>query len=174
MANKPRRCWDSDACFGFLVNQNNRAEECERVLREAEEDRCEIVVSALALAEVLYLRTDGPQKLYRESRDKIRAFFRRSYFVVVDVDRFIAEQAQELFWEYNPKVGLAPKDAIHVATALNQNAVYLETYDTNLLRLSGKVGGDPPLMIQTPGDDLKPLAGGIESTGQRRLGPPEA
>lgn len=170
MMSKLRRCWDADSCFGYLSNQGDHQQECARVLTSAEEGNCEIVVSALALAEVLYLKGDGSTKLFKESRDKIREFFRRSCFVVVDVDRFVAEQAQELFWTHNGPNGLMPKDAVHLATALQTNSTYLETFDGCLLGLSSKVGGNPALLVQRPGHDLvTPLTGGVEPDGQMRF-----
>jgi predicted nucleic acid-binding protein len=152
MANKLRRCWDSDCCFGFLANQSGRAEECAKVIEEAEAGRCEILISALAIAEVLHLR--GKHDLPKKSRDTIRAFFRRGIFVVADVDRGVAERAQDIFWDFQ----VLPKDAVHLATALAHNAHYLETYDGVLLGKSRLVGGDPQLVIQHPGKDLQQIA----------------
>lgn len=150
MGNKLRRCWDAPCCFGYLANQAGRAGECERVLRQAEEGDCEIIISALTIAEVLHLKGEK-RGVPKESREKVRAFFRRSCFIVADVDRYIAEQAQEVFWEH----GILPKDAIHVATALAVNANYLETFDAGLLKKSRQLGGDPRLVVQTPGADLR-------------------
>ena len=153
MANKLRRYWDSACCHGFLSNQAGRAEQCERVLKEAESGNCEIVISALTIVEVLHLK--GERKgLPRESREKIRGFFKRSVFIVADVDRFIAELAQELHWDH----GIMPKDAVHTATALAANAHFLETFDDYLIGKSRCVGGDPQLVIQTPGTDLAAAA----------------
>lgn len=150
MANKLRRYWDSACCFGYLNDQAGRAKECERVIKEAEVGACEILVSAFTLAEVLYLKGPNGGAFPKESRDKIRNFFRRSYIVVADVDRFVSERAQDVFWDYNVK----PKDAIHVATSLIHAAHYLETYDEPLIGLSRKLGGDPQLVVQLPGADL--------------------
>lgn len=149
MASKLRRYWDSDCCFGYLWNQGDRQAACDRVLVEAEEGRCEVMISALTIAEVLHLRGDK-REFRKESKDLIRNFFRRSYIVIADVDRFIAERAQDAFWDHN----IQPKDAIHLATSLAHNAYYLETYDKLLLNLSRKVGGDPQLVTQNPGADL--------------------
>ncbi len=149
MASKIRRYWDSVCCFGYLANQAGRADECERVLNEADEGRHEIVISALTIAEVLHIK--GEKRAFpKESRDKIRGFFRRSCFTVADIDRFIAEQAQEIFWEHD----IMPKDAVHVATALATNAHYLETFDGVLLGKSRLLGGDPQLVVQAPGADI--------------------
>lgn len=169
MASKIVRCWDTDACLGYLSNQAGRRAACERVLTNASEGHCDIAISTLAQAEVLYLRGDGYAKLFVETRDAVRKFFHRDCFVSYDVTRAIAEHAQELFWQYNGPNGLMPKDAVHLATALASKAKYLETYDGNLVGLSGKVGGD--LVIQHPGADLaNPLTGGVEPDGQGIFG----
>lgn len=149
MANRLRRYWDADCCFGFLRDQAGRAEACGRVLREAEAGRCEIVVSALTIAEVLHLK--GERHTFpRAMKDTIRGFFRRSYFQVVNVDRFIAERAQDAFWDHS----IQPKDAVHLAIALEAECHFLESYDKALVALSRTVGGDPQLVIQNPGADL--------------------
>ena len=78
---------------------------------------------------------------------KVEAFFRRSWIVVREVDRFIAEDARELVWNKNVK----PKDAIHLATALRQDVELdqFDTFDKDLIKLSGALG-DPPLTIGRP------------------------
>jgi predicted nucleic acid-binding protein len=149
MANKLRRYWDAGCCFGYLWDQAGRADDCERSLIDAEEGNCEIVISALTIAEVLHLKGDK-RRFSKESRDAIRGFFRRSIFLVVDVDRFIAEHAQDVFWEHD----IMPKDAVHVATALASEAHYLETFDKVLLGKTRQLGGDPQLVVQIPATDL--------------------
>jgi predicted nucleic acid-binding protein len=161
MASKIRRAWDSCCCFGHLRNQDGRAEACDRVLRDAAEGGSEILISSLAIAEVLHLK--GARPIPREMRETIRKFFQRSYFVVADVDRQTAELAQDLFWDR----GVRPKDAVHVATAILHGAQYLETFDDGLLTLSRQVGGDPQLVIQKAGVDLVEKAAKKEQDRQR-------
>lgn len=148
MANTIRRCWDSDCCFGLIANQAGRHEQCERVMLNAQEGKSEIVISSLAIAEVLWM--PGQNRLAKDERDVIRKFFERTVFIVADVTRAIAEQAQELVWEH----GVRPKDAIHAATALSVGAHYLESFDGGLTGKSRQIGGDPILVIQNPGEDL--------------------
>lgn len=149
MRSKLRRYWDSACCFGYLQNQADRAEACERVLRDAERGNCEIVISALTIAEVLHLKGDK-RAFPASSRERIRGFFRRDCFVVADVDRFIAEAAQEIFWTHD----IQPKDAVHLATALTANVHFFETYDGHLIGKSRLLGGDPQLVVHEPGTDL--------------------
>jgi predicted nucleic acid-binding protein len=75
----------------------------------------------------------------------LNRFFRRSYFRVRNVTRKIAEQAQQIYWND----GVMPKDAIHVATALNEAVPVLETFDDALLKKTGRIGS-PPLTIRKP------------------------
>lgn len=137
-----RRAWDSDACLAFLNNEVGRADGCARVLEAAESGEVEIVVSTLAMGEVLFLRE---QSLPRKDRDKIRDFFKRDYIIAVDVTRQIAEMAQDVVWDH----GVEPKDAIHVASALYAKAIELNTFDGTLLALDGKIG-NPRLVIKQP------------------------
>ena len=50
-----------------------------------------------------------------------------------------------MIWEH----GFSPKDSVHVATAVRAKVRYLDTFDTGLIKKSGKVG-DPPLTIARP------------------------
>jgi predicted nucleic acid-binding protein len=75
----------------------------------------------------------------------VRRFFRRSYVRVRNVTRAVAESAQDLVWVE----GIRPKDAIHVATALDGGVFALETFDEGLLAKSGTLG-NPPLIIRKP------------------------
>jgi hypothetical protein len=115
------------------------------VLEAAERGEVEIVVSALTLAEVLWMKNSP--RLPAEERQRIRDFFKREYILVVDVNRRVAEMAQDVVWKHSVK----PKDAVHVASALLARAEYLDTFDGELIKLSGKVGGNPLLHMGHPG-----------------------
>jgi hypothetical protein len=80
-------------------------------------------------------------------RAKLRHFFRHSWIIVREVDRFIAEDARELVWNKN----IQPKDAIHLATALRQDVAFdqFDTFDEGLIKRSGTFG-NPPLTIGRP------------------------
>ncbi len=144
-----RRYCDSAACLAHLMDEEGRADACQLVLDAAEEGKLEIVVSALTLVEVVKLR--GRPPIPSSVAETVRQFFRNRYFLVVDVDRFIAEHARHLFWEH----GIKAKDAVHVATPLSVGVPYLDTFDEELIAKSGKVGGDPPLTICRPGDGMQ-------------------
>lgn len=135
--------WDSDAFLGWLQSEPGKAELCEGALKRAESGEALIITSALTIAEVLWMR--GAPKIKREKAEILRRFFRRSFIRVRNVTRVISESAQDLVWDHNIK----PKDAIHVATALDAKAPILETFDDGLIAKSGTVG-DPPLIIRKP------------------------
>jgi hypothetical protein len=135
--------WDTDAFLGWLQEEPGKIELCRGTIHRAEAGEVLIVTSALTMAEVIW-RKGGP-KLPQDKMAVLRKFFRRSYIRVVNVTRAIAEQSQEVVWNNSIK----PKDAVHVATALNAKCPILETFDKGLLEESGKVG-DPPLTIRKP------------------------
>lgn len=144
-----QRYWDSATCLAYLLGEEGRVDDCQLVLDAAEDGKLEIVISTLTIAEVLALRGRAPIPV--ERADLVRRFFRRRFFLVADVTRFIAEQARELVWAH----GVKPKDAIHVATALDAGVPYLDTFDGGLVTKSGQVGGDPVLAIVRPGTGMQ-------------------
>lgn len=109
-----------------------------------------MAASALAIAEVLYLRRDDGsprRRLPPEAEPRVADLFSPApprRFVLVEVSRAVAERSRELVWD----LGVEPKDAIHVASALLVRAPVMFTSDR---RLQGKeAGGEPPLRIEQP------------------------
>jgi predicted nucleic acid-binding protein len=135
--------WDSDAFLGWLQSEPGKAELCEGTLLRADAGEVLIVTSTLTIAEVLWMRNAPP--IPKDKADIVRKFFRRSSIRLRNVTRVVAESAQELVWGH----GVKPKDAIHVATALEAKVQALETFDDGLLKKSGIIGA-PPLLIRKP------------------------
>ncbi len=146
----PRRYWDSCAFLAWLLPEPEREDTCHSVLRAAEDGELEIVTSAITLTEVIKLK--GKPELKADYEKKIADFFKNDFIILRNVDRFVALSAQRLVWEHN----VAPKDAIHVATALHWKIPVLDTFDDGLLGLNGKLAierGNPTsplLQITTP------------------------
>ncbi len=138
-----RRYWDSNAFLGFLNNEKEKAAACESVLNAAEEGKIDIVTSALTMTEVI--KKKGEKPIPKESERKIRDFFEHSWIIVREVDRFVAEHARDLIWAH----GLSSPDAIHLATALGLKLSVMDTFDGDLIKLSGKLG-NPRLVIGHP------------------------
>jgi predicted nucleic acid-binding protein len=128
------RYWDSNAFIGWLAEEPDKVEECRAVIRVAEEGKTLLVTSALTLAEVLWLR--GKPRIEADAAERVQRFFEHEYIAVVDVDRTMAEEARKLVWSH----GIAPKDAIHVATAIDAEVDRMETFDEGLLKQSGSIG----------------------------------
>jgi predicted nucleic acid-binding protein len=143
--------WDSDAFLGWLQAEPGKADLCAGTLRRADLGEVLILTSALTIAEVLWMR--GAPMIPQDKADIVRKFFRRSYIRVRNVTRVIAESAQDLVWNNS----IRPKDAIHVATALDAAVFALETFDEGLLNKSATIG-NPPLLIRKP---LPPAQGGL-------------
>ena len=101
----------------------------------------EIVVSAVAMAEVAYLK--GVSSEVSELR--IQEFFSSDYIVPVAVDPTVARRARGHIRQY----ALKPLDAIHLATAQVWRITVLETTDPDLLKLDGQVGS-PRIVIRRP------------------------
>lgn len=141
------RYWDACSFLGWLKQEADKVDECRSCIDWAEAGELTIVTSALTLAEVLYLK--GGPKIEHEDRQKVRAFFENDYIDLYDLDRTVAERAQDVIWDH----GIPYKDAIHVATALSlaQKVAIeqLDTFDGPLAAFSGKIG-QPPLIIGRP------------------------
>lgn len=147
-----RRYWDSDCFLGHICGEPGKAPLCAAVLNEAEHGKILIVTSALTIAEVLNLRHAKP--IPKAERDKVTAFFKNPYIHVRNVTRRVAEIGRDLVWD----LGVAPKDAIHVATALDARLDLMNTFDGDPLKKSGQIGS-PPLVICHPHG---PPQGGLE------------
>lgn len=135
--------WDSDAFLGWFQNEAGKEEKCDGVIQRAERGEVLIVTSALTLAEVLWLR--NAPKISADKAKLVQNFFRRSYIRVYNVTRKLAENAQILVWDN----GIKPKDAIHVATAIHLKVDALETFDADLIKKAGNIGGSI-LVVREP------------------------
>lgn len=141
-----RRYWDSTVFLAWMLPEKDRVTDIAAVLEGAKYGKALIVTSALTLTEVIKLK--GHPSLPRAQEKTIREFFQRSYVVIRGVDQFTAIDARELIWKH----GLAPKDSIHVATAVRARLRIFETHDEELIALNQKipVPGGPPMTIRHP------------------------
>ncbi len=144
-SSKPLHYWDSCAFLALLKNEADKIDECKSVIKAAKDRKVTIVTSALTFIEVIKLEKGKP-KLSKDVEEKIRDFFKHEWIYIYNVDRKIGELARDLMWQYE---GLKPKDATHVATAVQAKVDVLETFDDGLIKLSGKVG-NPLLPIRRP------------------------
>ena len=139
------RYWDSATFLGWLSVEPDKVPSCKPVLQAAEAGTVTLITSALTIVEVIRLK--GHERIPAHQTRKIDAFFKNSWIIVREVDRFIAEDARELVWDKNAK----PIDAVHLATALRQDVQIdqFDTFDEGLIKHSGSFS-DPPLTIGRP------------------------
>lgn len=141
--------WDSDCFLAYLKAEVGKVDLAAATLERAKAGEVVIFTSALTVAEVLWMR--GEAMIGMDKAAMVRRMFRHSYFRVRNVTRSVAEAAQELVWNQS----IRPKDAVHVATALEVPVPTLETFDASLIAKSGKIGTST-LVIRKP---LPPLQG---------------
>lgn len=137
-----RRVWDSCTIIDYLAGTERAAPHCQLIIDSAQRGETEIIVSALAEAEVVKL--DG--NLSNSAEDMIREFFGRPYVLRANVDPFVTETARELIRKYpraNSLDKLRPVDAVHVATAIRWKVPVFESYDDRVLN---RINAKPDLL----------------------------
>jgi len=85
----------------------------------------------------------------QESGARIKEFFSREYVIPVAVDTPLAALARQLIRKYRKTHKVKPNDAVHLATAIKERILVIETTDPDLLALNG-LEGNPPITIQRP------------------------
>jgi predicted nucleic acid-binding protein len=144
--------WDACVFHAIFGSEKGRVEPCMRIEKAAQNGEVVIYTSAATFVECVWVKsiTDPTGKLNKlspEHEQVIEGYFRRSYIIVINCDRNIAEAARKLLWKYP----LKPKDAIHVASAMAQQVDVMHSYDNDdLVKLDRKIG-NPPLKICNPG-----------------------
>src|SRR5437868_13769431 len=144
MATSPSRvAWDSCTWIAHILRERifgpdgktvieDRGAMCRPVLDAAERGVIEIVVSAIALVEVLARdRASGIDD------QRVPNFFDNDYILLVNVDKQLGDFARQLMLAGHG--GLKPLDAIHLATACIANVDAFHTFDDRLLALDGRI-----------------------------------
>lgn len=130
--------WDAAAFLAIFRGEEGHVEHCLPLFREARDTgRTRIFTSASTIAECPYGQGDYA------IHERIREFFENPVIVLVNLDRLIAERARDLQNRCHSEFGVnvSPRDAIHIATALDERvqASRLLTYDVHDLHtLSGR------------------------------------
>ena len=120
------RYWDSTNFISLIAeDEPARADICQHILEDADQGNCRIIISALAIAEVI--KPKGQPVLAEDAETTISNFFLHDYISVYDLTRTIAENARKLARQH----GLKPNDAVHLATAIGAGVDVFETYNTN-------------------------------------------
>ncbi len=138
------RYWDTVCFLGVLNEEPDKLPACRAVIREAEAGNVRVVTSALTIAEVLWPKGQ-PLQLPPDRAEDVQEFFQHEWIDLRELDRTVAELAREMVWNHSVR----PKDAVHVATAVDAGVRQFDTYDGDLIALSGKIG-NPALIIGNP------------------------
>lgn len=136
--------WDSNAFLALLNQEAGKTEKCEDVWVGAENGLFLIATSTLTVAEVIYMK--GVPKLDPAKRPKVNSFFRASHIVQKPLTRTIAELARDVVWD----LGIKPKDAIHIATAVYYKIQKFHTFDDLLLNQKSVALSGFTVSIQKP------------------------
>lgn len=124
---------------GEIIDNIDRKDITEHILKLAENKEFKICASALTLAEVHKKR--GSIQLSDAEDESILEFFEREFIDIVDVDRTIGEQANRFCRRYP----LRPNDAIHLACALRAKCDVLLTWDGPFASVQ-----HPDIVIENP------------------------
>ena len=139
MSEIPRYYWDACTWIGLINQEESRFLSCKHIMDQAISGEVEILASTFVLAEVYKTACEDPYASLPEERDEVlNKFFRQEFVIKAMVDEDVALCARKLL-RYHAKL-IKPQDAIHLATALLNDADELHTFDgANLLCLNGKV-----------------------------------
>lgn len=144
-AKKPRSIYWDACCFISILSNESNADDCLKVVKAAEAGDVVIVTSAISLVEVIKL--DGKMPIGETEQQQVDDAMLGPHFRIREVDRTVAQLARRLIWAH----GVAVKDAIHVATALDAGITEMHTTDGKLRKLSPlMLPGYQELTIQEP------------------------
>lgn len=135
--------WDA-CCFISILNNEPNANDCLKVVKAAEDGRLIIVTSAISLVEVIKL--DGKKPIGEADQATVDAVMLGPHFAIRVVDRTVTQLARRLIWDH----GIAVKDSIHVATALDAKVAEMHTTDKELLKLSPLSVDGTVLLVEEP------------------------
>lgn len=147
MIKKPNYYWDSSVFLAVFQNEKDRVDICKQVLNEAMQNRVHIFTSSVTLVEVI--KINNAKKLKPKVEAALDEFFKLPYITLIDATRRICDEARHLIWKYPH---LAPKDSIHLASALYGKRKRLDeihSYDEDFKKLNTKLG-TPPYIIREP------------------------
>lgn len=127
-----QRYWDSDCFLNWLNRDPAHGPVCDAIIRECKAGQCQLVTSTVTFSEVFYIRNDHqPIPLSKADQvQQITELFAYSWVVSVSLDKYVAELARDLLFEFGSD-GLKPPDAIHLASAIHSRAIgRVERFET--------------------------------------------
>ena len=156
-----RPYFDSSVFIAWIRGENvagvDRKAVADHLFGLAGKGSFDIIISAWNLAEVHKKKGDTRQHLNTTQDKQIIKFIEHKWFKLVEVDRDIGIQANELCWRYS----LSPADSVHLACALRAKCDVLLTWDGPLARVN-----HPDIRIEYP---RIIRAERVEADGQQRI-----
>jgi len=138
MSDFRRYYWDSSVFCSFLSEEEGRFQIVQDLLDEAHAGRIEIITSSFSLVEVLNLK--GNEKITEAQEVQLTTFFEYPFIKIVNATRDVCEFARNYVWRH----GMAPKDAVHMASAEFAAKVApihsIFSWDSDFVNLNGKTG----------------------------------
>jgi predicted nucleic acid-binding protein len=149
VSNPDRLYWDSATFLDWLTGEHANHAVMQLVIDDWEKGLVTMVTSAVTLAEVLFVRMPSTGRVDKARERDIDALFnpppgRR--LIIVETSRLTAYKARDLARNFS----IGPRDAIHIASAIEGRCSTMHTTDAALWQKSGTVGGDPVLRIEAP------------------------
>ena len=140
-AGPDRRYWDSTCFIAILNDEEPWASTGQRILDRAKQGAIELIISPMTMAETV--RPKGSSApISVEHQQTVLDFFENDFIRLRVIDRLISRRSLDLCWN----LGLHPRDALHVATALEERCHVFETMDSKIMKHSGLEG----MKIQNP------------------------
>ena len=131
--------WDANVFLSYLEGAANRSVILNDIVREAREEKRDIITSTLTITEVAFVaREKESGALDPRIEQALDNMFDDEQIVrLVEVDRPIARHAQRLIREaLVTRRSLKPADAVHLATAHRAQCDVIHSYDRQLRSLS--------------------------------------
>lgn len=126
---------------GETHGETDRGAIVDHIYRLARRGQFQIYTSSLSLAEVHPAPSDTAAT---PGDDPLLTFLENEFFVMVDLDRTVGEEAHRLCRMYD----LGPNDAVHLASADIASCDVLLTWDPALLRITHpRVAIEAPIMV---------------------------
>ena len=130
-----RRYWDSTCFIAILNDEEPWSSTCQRILDKARQGALELVISPITMAETVRPRgTSAP--IPKKHQQTILDFFDNDFIHLRVIDRLVARRSLDLCWN----LGLHPRDALHVAAALEERCSIFETMDSKITMQNGLEG----------------------------------
>lgn len=138
---KPTRtvCWDSCTFVSLIEGTKGRVSALRAVFEEAVQKEIRLIASAVCITEVAFIAPERKQGLSDKTQQDIaKLWLPGSPIVIVEYSVIVARKAQLLLREkLRSGLHLKPLDAIHLATAMQEHADEMHTYDRGLHKWSG-------------------------------------